>query len=658
MTGLVDWLSGQLAAHPVAVAAMVLLLAFCQALFLLGRYVPGGFVLLAVSAAAGAAGQELWLLFAAATVGTLLGHLATYLIGREAGRGIEGWAPVRRRAGVFQAAEDRFARKRTAALAFARFVPRVRTLMPAVAGMEGMGLPRFLLVDGIAGVVWAALHVFGAGLLGAAVAEAGGRLAAALVAVLIVLALALWLARLAASVSLAWIGQVRRSAHRFVAARDGRAARLLAVTLDPDDLTGLLVLLWASVLFVGLYIFAELMGDVWKGEEIVAADLALNRFVQSFRSPTLDTVMMVITMMGDALVLTAVAAAALGFLLLRRAWWIAGAFLAGVLLPLASVPLVKGILARERPLVGLYSGVDSFSFPSGHATNSMVVLGLCAVLATSALAGARRWITVGLCLLLPLAIAFSRIYLQAHWPSDVAAGLAFALAIVAAFILVLAWLPSGEFGARGFAAVVAATLILAGGANIAAHIGKARVSYAPHDLTEALSEEAWRDGGWRTIDRGRVDFEGDVETPFFLQWVGDTGALDAALRADGWTPSPPWTLSSLGLFAGGGDPATLPVVPEVHLGRVPDETWIKPAEGATRDVFRLWRSHYTVSEAQLYVASVEAETLANLLGILTLVEDQPLDRAATVSLREAIAAEAGPEGERYRFWWDAAPADD
>jgi undecaprenyl-diphosphatase len=67
--------------------------------------------------------------------------------------------------------------------------------------------------------------------------------------------------------------------------------------------------------------------------------------------------------------------------------------------------------------------VDSWSFPSGHSLNSMVVLGLLTVLAVRERPG-RLWRTLIITLgtFLVLVVGFSRVYLGVHWPSDVLAG--------------------------------------------------------------------------------------------------------------------------------------------------------------------------------------------------------------------------------------------
>jgi membrane-associated phospholipid phosphatase len=89
---------------------------------------------------------------------------------------------------------------------------------------------------------------------------------------------------------------------------------------------------------------------------------------------------------------------------------------------LALAPLLKLVFTRQRP-TGHLVFVDSWSFPSGHSLNSMVVLGLLTVLVVRERPG-RLWRTLFATLgaFLVLMVGFSRVYLGVHWPSDVLAG--------------------------------------------------------------------------------------------------------------------------------------------------------------------------------------------------------------------------------------------
>ena len=74
---------------------------------------------------------------------------------------------------------------------------------------------------------------------------------------------------------------------------------------------------------------------------------------------------------------------------------------------------------------------DEFSYPSGHSANA-VAWAACAVVLVRAGAGiATRFAVVAVAVVLVVAIALSRVYLRAHYLSDVEGGVGMAAAIYA-----------------------------------------------------------------------------------------------------------------------------------------------------------------------------------------------------------------------------------
>ena len=231
------------------------------------------------------------------------------------------------------------------------------------------------------------------------------------------------------------------------------------------------------VLFVALLLFAIITAAVLMGESrLLAINKGVYASLQAHRNPDLDAVMRAITAIGDAAVTVPVALGALAWLLALRAWRSASYWVLATAIGTALVGLVKNLTQVSRPQ-DLYTGLSSFSFPSGHSTMGLVVYGLLALFVSrGGSAGRRGWLLSAAVVLIG-AIGFSRLYLGAHWFSDVVGGFALGSAWVAA--MVLGWQHGCETPRRlrGLLPVVLVVLLLAGTWHIYSGGDTARARY-------------------------------------------------------------------------------------------------------------------------------------------------------------------------------------
>lgn len=144
----------------------------------------------------------------------------------------------------------------------------------------------------------------------------------------------------------------------------------------------------------------------------------------AWRGPVLDAAFLGLTWLGSLIVLLPPVSAA-AILLWRRGSWAEAGFLVLALIGVAALAhLAKELFARPRPdaVPGLSPVVSSLSFPSAHALQITAVA--LAVFVLLARRGWRRRAAAGCLLaLVVIVVGLSRIYLQAHYPSDVLAGM-------------------------------------------------------------------------------------------------------------------------------------------------------------------------------------------------------------------------------------------
>jgi membrane protein DedA with SNARE-associated domain len=154
------------ALNPNAALGVVFLAAIVEAVAVLGIFVPGTPILMAVAGAAAMAGQPMIPFLTLSIVGAVIGDfLSFWLGGRFSGRLRALW-PFSRRPSLMENADRFFERYGVYSVALCRFVPVLRSTVPLVAGMAGMRRRRFVMANVASALVWAPVHIYPAQLAG------------------------------------------------------------------------------------------------------------------------------------------------------------------------------------------------------------------------------------------------------------------------------------------------------------------------------------------------------------------------------------------------------------------------------------------------------------------------------------------------------------
>ena len=631
-----------IAQHPHWAASAVFVLALAESLVVVGWIVPGTLVMFAVGALVAAGALELWTTLAWAAAGAVAGDWISYWLGRHYRERLRSLRLFRRYPGLIAGGEAFFRRHGAKSVFFGRFIGPVRPMIPAVAGMAGMPPLRFCAVNVLSALAWAPAYVLPGVVFGASL-KVAGAVGARLAAMLVALVLGVWFTVWATKRLVLWLpprlDRALTSLHSWAAAspRPGWTRKRIIELLDPARPAFRALMPLAAVLIAGAWIFLGVLEDVVTGDPLVRVDSAVYNLLQGIRTPLADAGMIALTELGDAAVTVPVVIAVLLWLAWRRAWRVAAYWLGAAAFAAVLVPALKAGLRLPRPLPQLYDGPYGFAFPSSHATMSLVVYGFLGVLLARGLPPRDRWLVFGIVVPLVGLIAFSRLYLGAHWLSDVLGGLAFGTAWLA--LLAVAYvrhrapvLPPGRL-----AAVSLLALLIAGALHIAARHGADTERYAARQDITVLAEQAWWDDGWRALPPWRLDIEGQDEQPLTVQWAGSLDALREALRAAGWQTPPALSARNWLLLLDTTRPAMLlPVLPRIHDGRNQALALIRPVAKAAdqRLVLRVWTARAVLPEqaGPIWVGTVTQETIHRPLDWFSL----PHDRNDYNAPREAL----------------------
>lgn len=586
--------------HPSWVLLIAGAVAFAESLAVVGTLVPAAIVMFTAGAVAGHGAVSITSLLACAAAGAVAGDALSYELGRAREPRFRASRLYGRHETALHRAQDILARHGAASVLLARFTGAVRAFVPLLAGFAHMPRARFYAVNIVSAALWAPAHILPGVVFGASLqlAEAvSGRLALLAALLVVIVWSAIWTATRLLGWLLPRVRRMRDGIVRVAQNRHGQLARIALDVLDPQRpgshalLTGAVLLLGASWLFLGI------VEDVLTHDPLVQADRSLFALLQSIRVPAADRVMIAMTEMGSVGVMLPLTLVVLAWLLWRRSWRTGGYWLAAVGFSELLVQVLKWTLGRHRPLA-LYTGNEAFSFPSGHATVSTVALGFIAFLLARRQGTRWRLTVVALAAAYVALVATSRLYLGAHWLSDVAGGMSFGFAWVA--LLAMVYTRRGvdeDYAPRSLAAVIVGTIIIAGALWMhwqgAADARLYAPAAGPAPTTIRLND--WHADGWRELPQYRAELAGDREEALPLQWACDEARLRATLRTNGWQAPAQWSFEAvLGLLAPRSALVTMPVVPRWNAGHASRIVLVRPAPNAPddRDVIHLWRSAF------------------------------------------------------------------
>lgn len=195
--------------------------------------------------------------------------------------------------------------------------------------------------------------------------------------------------------------------------------------LSPDGYLGLHLTVGVVTLLMAALVFGHIAEDVFTADTIVTLDLQVSAWFHAHATPALTAFFLVFTNLHGTVGALALALLFTVFLAQKRAWdWVLRVALAVPLGMLLNV-LLKNIFQRvrpsfEQPLLTL----STYSFPSGHTAAATLLYGVVGAYLVCTCKGWRRGLVVCLAVGMVALVGLSRIYLGAHYLSDVAAAIA------------------------------------------------------------------------------------------------------------------------------------------------------------------------------------------------------------------------------------------
>jgi undecaprenyl-diphosphatase len=175
---------------------------------------------------------------------------------------------------------------------------------------------------------------------------------------------------------------------------------------------------------LGLFVSFVVLSLIVHAPTMSRLDQRITKAIQRYHGPWLDRLARAATFLGNTEVLIGIGLTVAGFLVAMSRPW-AALLSASSLLGMPISGGIKHLVRRPRPesaIARVVLPAIGLSFPSGHAMTALMFYGFIALLVAIHAPGVQGLLGISALGLLILSISMSRIYLGAHWFSDVIGG--------------------------------------------------------------------------------------------------------------------------------------------------------------------------------------------------------------------------------------------
>lgn len=601
VTPILQWLNEN--PHLAGVATFALSAA--ESIAIIGTIVPGLVTMTAVGALAGAGVIPLWSTLIWAILGAIAGDGVSYWLGYYFKDRLRRMWPFRDNPSILKSGETFVHKYGVISVFMGRFVGPVRALVPLVAGMLGMKPLQFTISNVASAIGWAPAYMLPGILLGAASMELPPDIALhfILVTFLVLLFFALCFYLLVRILQFAHIqiDQMQNSIWHFM--EQSRVLAPLTILLrhhDKDRQHGQLNLAFYFLIFSGLFLALSYYVHITGAANISIND-AFYHFFRGIRLPFTDNIMLGFTLLGQKQVVAPVIACVFGYLLYQKHFRLAAHTALMTVLAVGGAVAFKHILKSPRPW-GIFNSPETYSMPSGHTIISIVLyLGLAFLLAHSPERKRGRWFIYAAALAVCTAVSVSRLYLGAHWFTDVFASWLLGSAVLCFTVISYERSTLENIPAKPVFLVALTSLVIAYSVFFATHFNKLTVDYAQIDWPViGVDMDKWWSNE-NNIPERRTSLFGFPSQPINLEWAGSLTEIQATLERQGWKKPPARDfISTIHRLADISSSQYLPMISQQYQDKTPALIVTKTLPGIRNlVVLRLWDSSRYLTDNRL-----------------------------------------------------------
>ncbi len=598
VTPILQWLNE----NPELAGLATFVISAGESVAIVGTIVPGSVTMTAIGALAGAGVIPLWSTIIWAILGAIVGDGISYWIGHYFKDRLRRMWPFKDNPGILEKGEVFVHKYGVTSIFIGRFVGPVRALVPVVAGMLGMKPLQFTVANVTSAIGWAPVYMMPGILLGAASLELPPDIALHVMLgfflILLFFTLCSWLLVKILLLVHLQIDQMQDSFWRMM-----KSSRILSPITqllkhhDQERKHGQLNLALYFLIFSALFMALALSVKFYGAPSFTINEAAYHLF-RGIRNPALDQVMICLTLLGQKQVIYPVILVVFGYLVYAKHYRAAWHSFMLAFLAVGGVFTFKHLLESQRPW-GIFNSIETYSMPSGHSVLATTLyLGLAFLIANNVKSKRNRWLIYLTAISIIFAVGISRMYLGAHWFTDVISAWLLGAAIICFVIVSYEREEVDRVKSLPLFLPTLAALVMSYAVYYHLNIDKLTVNYGQLDSpTVTISMKDWWSND-NEIPEARSSLFGFPSQPINIQWVGDLNKIKETLLAEGWVRPPARDLAStIHRIADISSTQYLPMISPQYEDKAPALILTKNIVGyKSMIVIRIWNSTRVVAE--------------------------------------------------------------
>ncbi len=525
--------------HPHLSLFIVFLVAFIESLPILGTLFPGSVTMTAIGTLLGSGVLPTGLTFLVAIVGAFMGDFLGYKVGLHYDDRLTKIWPFKNHPKWLVLGEEFFKKHGGKSLIIGRFIGPVRSTIPLIAGVMKVRLSVFLTAGISSAILWSFLYILPGFLLGALSVELPPGKASQFLLVGLASIIGTWFIFWSLQHFLKVINKYSDQMIKAVwdVLSEHTASKFLINCISskshPLDHTPLARLMSASILFL---LFSVVAFNVAFNGPLTHWNEALFSLLQSFHTHDLSLFFASITLLGDSKVLLSTAAVLGLYLIVIKRSRTGIYFLLIASMSAGSIYVLKHVFHNPRP-TGLTVVDPSFSFPSGHMLLSTSILSFLAFSIAHQYKRIWHWVPYTFTAIIILLIGLSRLFLGAHWLTDVVGSGLLSLCMLLVVIILYAHFEDQNTYLGKWWSTISLIVLLSfwsfyGYKEIETTVYNAQPVYPEVQLP---IQEWWQAPEYYSSEY-YLDRFGHPVAPFNVQWEGPIEEIKTTLLNAGWAP--------------------------------------------------------------------------------------------------------------------------